>query len=141
MSLVQEFKTFAMKGNIVDLAVGFIVGGAFQKIVSSLVNDVIMPPIGMALGGVSFGQLFVSLNGEKYATLEEATKAGAPVLKYGAFTQTVVDFLIVAFVVFMMVKLITRMQDLRKKEEAIAAPAAPPEDILLLREIRDALKK
>lgn len=141
MSFIQEFKNFAMRGNVIDLAVGFIVGGAFNKIVSSLVNDVIMPPIGMALGGTSFGQLYVSLNGEIYGTMDEAIKAGAPILKYGAFLQTVVDFLIIAFVVFCMVKLISKMQDIRKTEEATTTPAAPPEDILLLREIRDSLKK
>lgn len=141
MGLVQEFKEFAVKGNVVDLAVGFIIGGAFKTIVSSFVNDVVMPPIGMALGGVSFGQLFVNLNDATYATLAEATKAGAPVIKYGAFIQTIVDFLIIAFVVFMMVKMINRMQEMRKKEEEAAAPAEPAEDILLLREIRDSLKK
>ncbi len=143
MGLVQEFKDFAMKGNVVDLAVAFIIGGAFNKIVSSFVNDLVMPPIGMALGGVSFNQLFYALNGEVYESLAAAEKAAAPVVKYGQFTQTVVDFLIVAFVVFMMVKLISKMQDLRKKEEAVAeaAPVSPSEDIVLLREIRDSLKK
>lgn len=143
MGLVQEFKEFAVKGNVIDLAVGFIVGGAFKTIVSSLVNDVIMPPIGMALGGVSFGQLYFSLGDKVFETMDEAVKAGAPIIKYGAFIQTVVDFLIVAFVVFLMVKMINKMQDLRKQEEAAAeeAPAEPSEDILLLREIRDSLKK
>lgn len=141
MGFVKEFKEFAMKGNVVDLAVAFIIGGAFKTIVSSFVNDVIMPPVGMALGGVSFGQLFVSLNDTVYSTLDEAVKAGAPVVKYGAFIQTVVDFVIIAFVIFCMVRLITKMQDLRKKEEEAAAPAEPAEEILLLREIRDSLKK
>lgn len=143
MGFVKEFKEFAMKGNVVDLAVAFIIGGAFKTIVSSFVNDVIMPPIGMALGGVSFGQLFVNLNNATYATLDEAVKAGAPIIKYGAFIQTVVDFVIVAFVVFCMVRLITKMQEARKKEEEAApeTPAAPAEDIVLLTEIRDALKK
>ncbi len=144
MGLVQEFKEFAMKGNVVDLAVAFIIGGAFKKIVSSFVNDVIMPPIGMALGGVSFEQLYYPLNGESYETLAAAEKAGAPIVKYGAFTQTVVDFLIVAFVIFMVIKMIARMQELRKKEAEEAneePPPEPAEDILLLREIRDSLKK
>ncbi|MCJ8277192.1 MAG: large conductance mechanosensitive channel protein MscL [Bdellovibrionales bacterium] len=143
MGFLKEFKDFAMKGNVVDLAVAFIIGGAFKTIVSSLVKDVVMPPIGMALGGVSFGQLFVNLNDQVYATLAEAEKAGAPVVKYGAFIQTIVDFLIIAFVVFCMVRLITKMQEMRKKEEEEApeAPAEPSEDVLLLREIRDSLKK
>ncbi|MCB0379053.1 MAG: large conductance mechanosensitive channel protein MscL [Bdellovibrionales bacterium] len=143
-SLLKEFKEFAIKGNVVDLAVAFIVGGAFNKIVSSFVNDVIMPPIGMALGGVNFSQLFINLGATSYATLDEAVKASAPVVKYGAFIQTIVDFTIVAFTVFMMVKMIKRMQDMRAQEEEAAAEAAPPapsEDVVLLREIRDALKK
>ncbi len=144
MGLVQEFKDFAMKGNVVDLAVAFIIGGAFKKIVSSFVNDVVMPPIGMALGGVSFEQLYYPLNGESYETLAAAEKAGAPIIKYGAFTQTVVDFLIVAFVIFIVIKMIAQMQELRKKEAEEAneePPPEPAEDILLLREIRDSLKK
>lgn len=141
MGLVQEFKEFAMKGNVVDLAVAFIIGGAFKTIVSSFVNDVVMPPIGMALGGVDFGNLYINLNDAAYASMAEAEKAGAPIVKYGAFIQTIVDFLIIAFVVFMMVKVITKMQEMRKKEEEAEAAAAPAEDIVLLREIRDALKK
>ena len=143
MSFVKEFKEFAMKGNVVDLAVAFIIGGAFKTIITSLVNDIIMPPVGMALGGVSFGQLFVNLGDGTFATLEEATKAGAPVLKYGAFIQTIVDFTIVALAIFVMIKMMTRMQEMRKKEEETAeeAPAEPSEEILLLREIRDGVKK
>lgn len=144
MGFLKEFKEFAMKGNVVDLAVAFIIGGAFNKIVSSLVNDVVMPPVGMALGGVSFGQLFANLSNNTYATLDEAIKAGAPVIQYGAFVQTVVDFLIVALVVFVMVKMIKRMQEIRKVEEAqlvAAAPPEPSEEVVLLREIRDSLKK
>lgn len=139
MSMMKDFKDFAMKGNVVDLAVAFIIGAAFKTIVASFVKDVIMPPIGMAMGGVDFSQLFISLNETVYATLAEAVKAGAPVIKYGAFIQTVVDFIIVAFVVFMMVRMIAKLE--KKKEEAPAAPAAPAEDIVLLTEIRDALKK
>ncbi len=143
MGLVQEFKEFAMKGNVVDLAVAFIVGGAFKTIVSSLVNDVVMPPIGLALGGVSFEQLFVNLGPNTYENMAAAVKDGAPIIKYGAFIQTIIDFTIIAFVVFVMVKMINRMQELRKKEEeeAPAAPPEPSEDVLLLREIRDSLKK
>jgi len=138
MGMMQEFKAFAMKGNVVDMAVGIVIGGAFGKIISSFVADVLMPPIGMLMGGVSFGSLFVSLSGE-YATLAEAVAANAPVIKYGQFLQTVLDFIIIAFAIFMVVK---AMNAAKKKEEAKpAAPTAPPEDVVLLREIRDALKK
>ena len=140
MSMMKEFKEFAVKGNAIDMAVGIIIGGAFGKIVSSLVNDVIMPPIGQLLGGVDFGNLFYTLGGGDYATLEAAEEAGAAVVKYGAFIQTVVDFTIIAFVIFMMVR---AMNNLRKKEEE-APPAAPPEpsdEVKLLTEIRDELKK
>jgi large conductance mechanosensitive channel len=139
MSFIQEFKQFAMRGNVVDMAVGVVIGGAFGKIVSSLVQDVIMPPIGALLGGVNFKSLFVDLGNGGYETLEAAEKAGAPVIKYGAFINTVLDFAIVAFVIFMVVKAINRMK--REQPPAPAAPPAPPEDTLLLREIRDALKK
>ena len=96
MSLKEDFKKFAMRGNVIDMAVGVIIGGAFGKIVGSLVNDVIMPPIGMALGKMDFKNLFVTLNGKEYATLEAAKKAGAPVLAYGSFINSIVDFLILA---------------------------------------------
>ncbi len=142
MGLLKEFKEFAVKGNVVDLAVAIIIGTAFKSIVSSFVNDVVMPPIGMALGGVSFKELYINLNSQVYENLAAATKAGAPVIKYGVFIQSVVDFLIIAFVVFCMVKMINQLQEIRKKEEADpAAPAEPPEEILLLREIRDKLSK
>jgi large conductance mechanosensitive channel len=104
MSILSEFKEFALKGNVMDLAVGVIIGGAFGKIVSSLVNDLIMPPIGLLLKGVSFADLFVTLNGQAYATLADAQAAGAPVLTYGNFIQNLVDFLIIALVIFLMVK-------------------------------------
>jgi large conductance mechanosensitive channel len=139
MGMMQEFKEFALKGNVVDLAVGVVIGGAFGKIVDSLVKDVIMPPIGMALGGVDFKQLYVNLGSTAFETLEAAEKAGAPVLKYGAFISTIVDFLIIAWAIFIAVKAINKMK--REAPPAPAAPAAPPEDVLLLREIRDALKK
>ena len=109
MSLKDDFKKFAMRGNVIDMAVGVIIGGAFGKIVGSLVNDIIMPPIGMAMGKMDFKNLFLSLNGKEYATLEAAKKAGAPVLAYGSFINTVMDFLILAFVIFMMVKQINKL--------------------------------
>ena len=109
MSLKDDFKKFAMRGNVIDMAVGVIIGGAFGKIVGSLVNDIIMPPIGMAMGKIDFKNLFISLNGKEYATLEAAKKAGAPVLAYGSFINTVMDFLILAFVIFMMVKQINKL--------------------------------
>jgi large conductance mechanosensitive channel len=138
MGLAKEFKEFAVKGNAIDMAVGIIIGGAFGKIVSSLVNDVIMPPIGKLLGGVDFTALFVNLGGTAYKTLAEARDAGAPVLAYGSFIQTIIDFIIIALVIFLMIR---AMNNLRKTEEAApAAPPAPPEDVVLLREIRDSLK-
>lgn len=129
MSLAKEFKEFAMKGNVVDMAVGIVIGAAFGKIVSSLVSDVVMPPLGYVIGGVDFSKLAVTL-----PALQEGKE---PVLlKYGVFVQTVFDFLIVAFAIFIAVKVINR---LRRKEEA--APPAPTKQELLLEEIRDLLKK
>lgn len=139
MSMLKEFKEFAVKGNVVDMAVGLIIGAAFKAIVSSFVKDVVMPPIGKVLGNVDFSKLFVNLSDTAYATLAEATKAGAPVIKYGVFIQTIVDFIIIAFVVFVVVKGINSTK--KKEEERPAEPAPTPEDILLLREIRDNLKK
>jgi large conductance mechanosensitive channel len=109
MALLKEFKEFAAKGNVVDLAVAVIMGAAFGKIITSLVTDIIMPPVGLLLGGVNFADLFISLSGS-YATLEEAKKAGAPTLNYGVFLQAVFDFLIVAFVMFLLVKQINRIR-------------------------------
>ena len=140
MSLLKEFKAFAMRGNVVDLAVAVIIGGAFGKIVDSLVKDIVMPPLGKLLGGVDFKHLYINLGDQAYDTLEAAEKAGAPLIKYGVFINTLVDFLIVAFAIFMAIRVINQL----KREEKPAAPAEPPpppEDILLLREIRDALKK
>ena len=105
----EEFKKFIARGNVMDMAVGVIIGGAFGKIVTSLVNDVIMPPIGMAMGKMDFNNLFITLNGKEFATLAEAKKAGAPVLAYGNFMQTVLDFIILAFVVFLMIRQINKM--------------------------------
>ncbi len=139
MSFIQEFKQFAMRGNVIDLAVGVVIGGAFGKIVDSLVKDVIMPPIGALMGGVDFKHLYLNLGRTPYETMEAAEKAGAPLIKYGAFINSMVDFTLIAFAIFVAVKAINKLQ--RKQEEAPAAPTPMPEDILLLREIRDALKK
>ncbi|WP_343682519.1 large conductance mechanosensitive channel protein MscL [Acinetobacter baylyi] len=141
MSIVQEFKEFAVKGNMIDLAVGVIIGGAFGKIVDSLVKDIIMPLITVITGGgVDFTQKFVVLgnNPDNLQSLDALQKAGVNVLTYGNFLTILINFIILAWVVFLMVKLINRMR--RKQEEAPAAPAPTPEDIALLREIRDELK-
>ena len=131
MSMVKEFKEFVMRGNVIDLAVGIVIGAAFGKIVSSLVADVIMPPLGLVIGGVNFTSLKVALG--------SPLTGGEPVtLNYGNFVQTLVDFLIVAFVIFLVVKGINKMK--RKQETAPAAPPAPTKDQLLLTEIRDLLK-
>ena len=138
MGLISEFKTFIARGNALDLAVGVIVGGAFGKIISSLVNDIILPPIGLALGGANFTSLKVIL---KTASIDAAGKVTEAVsLNYGSFLQTIIDFLIIAFCIFIMVKAINKMKDSNKKEEAVA-PEAPAADIVLLTEIRDLLKK
>ena len=142
MKILEEFKTFAMKGNVVDMAVGVIIGGAFGKIVSSLVNDVLMPPIGKILGGVDFKGLYIDLSGGAYDSLEAAKAAGATTINYGMFINNVIDFLIVAFVIFMMIKGMNALQ--RREEAKPATPAAPPapsQEVLLLEEIRDLLKK
>ena len=142
MGCIKEFKEFAMKGNVLDMAVGVIIGGAFGKIVSSLVDDVLMPIIGKLTGGVSFVDLFVTLGAGDFQTLAAAKEAGAAVFAYGQFIQNIVDFLIVAFCIFLMLKGINKMN--RKKEEPKPAePAAPkgPTQEELLAEIRDLLKK
>ena len=144
MSIVQEFKEFAIKGNVIDLAVGVIIGGAFGKIVDSVVADLIMPVVGAVAGSLDFSNLFVVLgqNPNNLATLAELKKAGIPVLAYGSFITVAVNFLILAFIIFMMVKQINRLK--RADAEPAVADAAPPppaEDIVLLREIRDALRK
>jgi large conductance mechanosensitive channel len=134
MSMIHEFKQFAIKGNVVDMAVGVIIGAAFGKIVSSLVTDVVMPPIGVLIGGVDFSKLAV--------TLQEATAtAPAVVISYGKFIQTVVDFTIIAAVIFMVIKGINAMKKKAEDAAAAAAPAAPPAQEVLLTEIRDLLKK
>lgn len=139
MSMMKEFKEFAIKGNVVDMAVGLVIGVAFKAIITSFVKDVIMPPIGKMLGGVDFAKLYINLSDTTFASMAEATKAGAPIIKYGVFIQTIVDFIIIAFVIFMVVKGINSMK--KKEEEKPEEPKADPEDIVLLREIRDSLKK
>jgi large conductance mechanosensitive channel len=129
--MMKEFKSFAMRGNVVDMAVGIIVGGAFGKIVSSFVKDVVMPPIGMLIGGVDFSDLAITLK-------EAAGEAPAVVIAYGAFIQTLVDFIIIAFAIFMAVKAMNSLK--KKEEEKPAAPPAPSKEEVLLTEIRDLLK-
>ena len=139
MSFGSEFKEFAVKGNVIDLAVGVIIGGAFGKIVDSLVGDLIMPIVGKIFGGLDFSNYFIPLAGQTATALADAKKAGA-VFAYGSFITVAINFLILAFIIFMMVKQVNRL----KKAEPPAPPAPPaptPEDVLLLREIRDALKK
>ena len=134
--MLKEFKEFAMRGNVMDMAVGIIIGAAFGKIVTSLVNDVVMPPIGLLLGNMDFSNLFLNLSGTHYASLAEAQAAGAAVVKYGAFINTVLDFVIVAVVIFLLIRMINQF---KRKQEA-APPAAPPAEVQLLTEIRDTLK-
>jgi len=114
MGMMQEFKEFALKGNVVDMAVGVIIGGAFGKIVSSLVADVLMPPIGMLMGNVNFSELYLCLKGGPFTSLKAAVDAGAPVIKYGIFLQTVIDFIIVAFVIFMVIRSMNKLTPKKK---------------------------
>jgi len=137
--MLKEFKAFAMRGNVVDMAVGIIIGAAFGRIVSSFVNDVIMPPIGLLMGNLDFSNLYLNLSADSFASLAAAEEAGAPVIKYGLFINNVLDFVIVAFAIFMVIR---AMNKLKAKEEA-APPPAPPEpsaEEKLLTEIRDALR-
>ena len=136
MSIGSEFKEFALKGNVMDLAVGVIIGGAFGKIVDSLVKDMIMPIVGKIFGGLDFSNYFIPLAGQTATTLVEAKKAGA-VFAYGSFFSIALNFIILAFIIFLMVKQMNRM----KREAPPAPPAPTPEDVVLLREIRDSLKK
>lgn len=142
--MLQEFKEFALKGNVLDMAVGIIIGAAFTAIVSSLVEDVIMPPIGVILGGIDFSDYFVQLTKRDtlYGTVQAARDNGAAVLAFGSFVNAVIKFLIVAFAVFMLIKQFNNLRRMLEKQEAQkpAAPAAPPADIVLLTEIRDLLK-
>jgi large conductance mechanosensitive channel len=136
MSFLKEFRDFAMRGSVVDLAIGVIIGAAFGKIVNALVNSVIMPPIGLLLGRVDFTNLFLNLSGQPAGSLKEATDKGLPVLAYGVFLNTLIEFLIIAFVLFLVVKQINR---LKKPPEALKAPEPSAEEKLLA-EIRDILK-
>jgi len=142
MSFASDFKEFAMKGNVVDLAVGVIIGGAFGKIVDSMVKDLIMPVVGKIFGGLDFSNFFVALSAPPATyngpmTYEALTKAGVPLFAYGNFITVAVNFAILAFIIFMMIRQINRL----KKDEPAAPPPATPEDVLLLRQIRDALAK
>ena len=137
MSFASEFKEFAVKGNVIDLAVGVIIGGAFGKIVDSLVGDLIMPIVGKIFGGLDFSNYFIPLAGQTAVALADAKKAGA-VFAYGNFITVAINFMILAFIIFMMVKQINR---LKKEEPVAAAPEAPPEEVQLLREIRDSLQR
>jgi large conductance mechanosensitive channel len=134
----EEFKEFAMRGNVVDLAVGLVIGAAFGTIVTSLVNDVIMPPIGLIMGNVDFSDLFINLSSQDYPSLAAARAAGAPVIAYGAFINAVINFVIVAFAIFLVIKGMNRLR--RKQEEAPEETPVPPRQETLLEEIRDILK-
>lgn len=136
MGMINEFKEFALKGNMMDMATGIIIGAAVSAVVGSLVNDILMPIIGLFTGGIDFTNLFVNLGEGDFTSLAAAKEAGAAVFGYGAFIQAFINFLIIAFVIFLIIK---GMNVLKKKQEE--APAAPAEDIILLREIRDSLNK
>jgi large conductance mechanosensitive channel len=138
MGFVSEFKEFIAKGNVLDLAVGVIIGAAFGKIVTSLTDDVIMPIVGLALGKVDFANLFVAMNGQHYATLEEAKKAGVGTLNYGLFLNAIINFLIIAVIIFMIVKAANKMKKAPVEVVAVAPP--PTTDQQLLMEIRDSLR-
>lgn len=136
-SWISEFRAFIMRGNVVDLAVGIIIGAAFTGVVGSLVKDVFNPVLGILTGGIDFSNVFVALNGQSYPTLEEAKKAGAPTVNIGLFLNAIIQFVIVSFAVFWVVKALTR---LKAREEKAAPPPAPPKSEVLLTEIRDLLK-
>lgn len=137
--MLKEFKDFAMRGNVVDLAVGFILGGAFSTIVKSMVSDIIMPPVGLLMGGVDFSGLYIPLTDERFDSLAAAQEAGAPTINYGIFIDNVISFIIVALALFFLIK---GMNSMKKKEEAAPAePPAPPKEQVLLEEIRDLLAK
>ena len=137
----KEFGDFIKRGNVIDLAVAVVIGGAFSTIVTSLVNDIIMPVISLITGGIDFTNWFVSLDGSKYATLAEAQTAGASVLAYGSFIQAIINFLIIAFVIFMIVKAMNKAMSLKKKKEEKEEANAKSDEVVLLEEIRDLLKK
>jgi large conductance mechanosensitive channel len=135
--MLKEFKEFALRGNVVDMAVGIIIGAAFSTIVKSLVDDIIMPPIGVLTGGVDFSNMFVALNGEHYDSLAQARQAGAPTVNFGVFINNVISFTIVAFVLFMVIKAMNQLR--RRQEEAPATEPPPSQEVQLLQQIRDAL--
>jgi len=135
--MLKEFREFAMKGNVIDMAVGIIIGAAFGKIVSSMVSDIIMPPLGLIMGKVDFTNWYFNLSGGDYNTLKSAKDAGAVTINYGVFLNNIIDFLIVAFCIFLIIKQFNRL----KKEAPPAAPAAPPKQEVLLTEIRDILAR
>ena len=137
--MLQEFKEFALRGNVVDMAVGIIIGAAFSTIVKSLVDDVIMPPIGLMTGGMDFSDLYINLSGGDYASLAQAKEAGAVTIDIGVFINSVISFAIVAFVLFLVIKAMNRLR--RKQEEEPASEPAPSREVQLLEEIRDALVK
>lgn len=136
--MFEEFKKFAMRGNVVDLAVGVVIGVAFGAIVNSLVKDIIMPPIGYAMGGLDFSNFFFTLKGPILPTLAEAQKAGAVTINYGVFINTIINFIVVAIALFVLIRGINRLQTEKPGDPATAPP--PPDDVILLREIRDLLK-
>jgi large conductance mechanosensitive channel len=137
--MLKEFREFIARGNVVDMAVGIIMGVAFTAIVTSLVQDVVMPPVGVLVGGADFSQFYLNLSGGSYASLAEAEEAGAATLTYGRFVNAVINFLLVAFVVFLLVRAVNRLK--RRQEEAPAAAPPPPRSEQLLEEIRDLLKQ
>ena len=139
--MIKEFRAFVMRGNVIDLAVGIIIGAAFGAIVQSLVNDIIMPPIGYLLNGVDFTDLFIALDGGSYASLAIAKEAGAPTINYGVFINALINFLIVAFAVFLLVKAVNTMMERMKKKEEVAAAAAGPTTEERLVETLDKLTK
>ncbi len=139
--MINEFKDFIAKGNVMDMAVGIIIGAAFTAIVTSLVGDLINPIIGFVTGGIDFSNLFVNLADGEFASLVAARDAGAPVFAYGAFLTAVINFLIIAFVVFLLVKMVNRVKDAAAKKEEVAAAVAGPSELDVLLQIRDALKK
>ncbi len=140
MGLVQEFKTFATKGNVADIAVGLIIGASFGKIVTSLVNDILMPPIGVLVGKVDFTNLFVVLDAQVFDNIQKAKEAGAPVIAYGQFLQNTFDFIIVAFAIFMVIKGLNKLKKAEEKKVEPAEPPVPSREEILLGEIRDLLK-
>jgi len=136
MGMISEFKEFAANGSMMDMATGIIIGGAVATVVGSLVDDLVMPIVGLFTGGTDFSNLFINMGEGEFATLDAAKEAGASIFAYGSFIQALINFLIIAFVIFMLIKM---MNNMKKKEEE--APAEPPEETVLLREIRDSLKK